>query len=176
MQNRYGVIGPETFKIDIEHLIYHFSRLFCHELYLNMSEKALLMFNKNSVQFSRSVESDSCNPMDCNTPGFPVHHQLPDLAQTRAHWVGDAIWPSHPLSSPSSPAFNLSQHQCLFQWVSSSRQVAKVLEFQLPASVFPMNFRDWFPLGWTGLISLQSKRLSRVFSNNTGQKHQFFGA
>ena len=72
-----------------------------------------------------------CNPMDCSTPGFLVHHQLPELAQTHVHWVGDAIQPSHPQLSPSPPAFNLSQHQGLFQGVSFSHQVAKVLKFQL---------------------------------------------
>ena len=72
-----------------------------------------------------------CNPMDCSTPGLPVHHQLPEFTQTHADWVGDAIQPSHPLSSPSSPAPNPSQHQGLFQWVGSLHQVAKVLEFQL---------------------------------------------
>ena len=72
-----------------------------------------------------------CDPTDCNTPGFPVHHQLPEFIQTHIHWVSDAIQPSHPLRSPSPPAFNHSQHQGLFKWVSSSRQVAKVLEFQL---------------------------------------------
>ena len=76
----------------------------------------------------------------------------------------------------SPPAFSLSQHQGLSQWVSSSYQVAKVLELQLPTSVLPMNTQDWFPLGLTGLISLQSKGLSRVFSNTTVQKHQFFSA
>ena len=69
--------------------------------------------------------------MDCSTPGFPVHHQLPEPTQTHVHWVGDAIQPSHPLSSPSPPVFNLSQHQGLFQWVGSSHQLAQVLEFQL---------------------------------------------
>ena len=72
-----------------------------------------------------------CDPMNSSTPGLPVHHQLPESTQTHVHWVGDAIQPSHPLSSPSPPALNLSQHQGLFQWVSSSHQVAKVLEFQL---------------------------------------------
>ena len=71
-----------------------------------------------------------CNPMDCSTPGLPVHHQLPEFTQTYVHRVGDAIQQSHPLPSPSPPTFNLSQHQGLFQWVSSSHQVAKVLEFQ----------------------------------------------
>ena len=109
--------------------------------------------------------------MDCSMPGLPLHHWLPELVQTHVHRVGDASQPSHPLLPPS-PAFNLSQHQGLFQWVSSSHQVAKVLEFELhSASVLPMNIQDWFPLGWTGLISLQSKGLSRVFSNTTVQKH-----
>ena len=111
-----------------------------------------------------------CDPMNCSMPGFPVHHQLPELTQTHVHRVGDTIQQSNPLSSPSPPAFNLFQHQGLFQWVSSSHQVAKVLEFHLP-----MNIQDWFPLGWTGWISLQSRGLSRVFSNTTVQKHQFFG-
>ena len=71
-----------------------------------------------------------CDTMDCSTPGLPVHCQLSELAQTHVHWVSDAIQPSHPLSSPSSPVFNLSQHQGFFQWVSSSHQVAKILEFQ----------------------------------------------
>ena len=246
-------------------------------------------------------------PMDCSMPGFPVHHQLLEIAQTHVHWVGDAIQPSHPLSFPSPPAFNPSQDQGLFQGVSSSHEVAKVLKFQLqhqsckwifrndflydglvwspcsprdsqlfsptpqfksinaferwsesvsqfshsvmsdslqphelqhtrppcpsptpriypnscplslwchpiisssvvpfsscpqsfPASgsfqmsqlfasggqsigvsastsVLLMNTQDWSPLGWTGWISLQSKRLSSVFSNTTVQKHQFF--
>ena len=82
--------------------------------------------------------------------------------------------PSHALSSPSPPAFNLSQHQGLFQWASYSNQAPKVLTAS--ASVLPMNIQDWFPWGLTGLISLQSKGLSRVFSNTTVQKHQFFSA
>ena len=106
-------------------------------------------------------------PMDCSTPGLPVHHQFLDFTQTHVPWVGDAIQPFHPLSSPSPPAFNLSQHQGLFKWVTSSHQVAKVLEFSTLASVLPMNIQDWLPFGWTGLISLQSKGLSRVFSNTT---------
>ena len=95
-----------------------------------------------SVQFSSVAQScpTLCDPMDCSTPGFPVHHQLPELAQTHVHRVGDAIQPSHPLLSPS-PAFNLSQHQGLFQRVSSSLQVAKVLEFQLQHQTFQRIFR-----------------------------------
>jgi len=83
----------------------------------------------SSVQFSCSVVSDSLWPHDHSTPGLPVHHQLPEFTQTHVHWAGDAIQPSHPLSSPSLPAPNPSQHQTLFQWVNSSHEVAKVLEF-----------------------------------------------
>ena len=72
-----------------------------------------------------------CDPMNRNTPGLPVHHHLLEFTQTHVHWVSDAIQPSHPLSSPSPPAPNPSQHQGLFQWVNSSHEVAKVLEFQL---------------------------------------------
>ena len=82
-----------------------------------------------------------CDPMDWSTPGLPVHHQLPEFTQTHVHWVSDAIQPSHPLSSPSLPAFNLSQHQDLFRWVGSSHQVAKVLEFQLQHQSFHWTFR-----------------------------------
>ena len=73
------------------------------------------------------------DPMNCSTPDLPVHHQLPEFTQTHIHLVGDAIQPSHPLSSPSPPAPNPSQHQGLFQWVNSSREVAKVLAFKLQA-------------------------------------------
>ena len=85
-----------------------------------------------------------CDPMDCSTPDFPVHHQLPEPTQTHVSWVGDAIQPSHPLSSPSPPAFSLSQHQGLFQWVSSPHQVAKVLEFQLQHQSLQYIFRTDF--------------------------------
>ena len=109
--------------------------------------------------------------MDCSTSGLPVHDRPPELAQIHVYWVGDAIQPSHPLPSLSPPAFNLSQHQGLFQWVSSSHLVAKVLEFQHG----PFNeYSGLTSFGLTGLISLQSKGLSRVFSNTTVQKCQFF--
>ena len=131
-----------------------------------------------SVQFSSVTQSclTLCNPMNRSTPGLPVHHQLPEFIQTHAHQVSDAIQPSHPLSSPSPPAPNPAQHQSLFQWVNSSHEVAKVLEFQLQQQFFQWIFRTNFPLGWTGWISWQSKGLSRVFSNTTVQNHQFFGA
>ena len=98
------------------------------------------------TRFSHSVTQSCltlCNPMDRSTPGLPVHHQLPEFTQT-LHWVGDAIQPSHPLSSPSPPAFNLSQYQGLFQWVSSLHQVAKILEFQLQHQSFQWIFKTDF--------------------------------
>ena len=108
-----------------------------------------LHFSREWYQFSSVAQlcPTLCDPMDCSTPGLRVHHQLPEPAQTHVHRVGDAIQPSHPLSSPSPPAFSLSQHRGLFQGVISSRQVAKVLELQLQkkkgtsasASVLPKN-------------------------------------
>ena len=104
------------------------------------------------------------DPMDCSTPAFPVYHQLPVLTQTHLYRVGNAIQLSH-LSSPSLPAFNLSQHQDLFpkrQFFTSGGQSIGVSAW---ASILPISTQDWFPLGWTGWISLQSKGLSRNFSN-----------
>ena len=108
-----------------------------------------------STQFSSVTQfcPTLCDPMNFSTPGFPVHHQLLELTQTHVHQVGDAIQPSHPLSSPSPPAFNLSQHQGIFQWVSSLHQVIKLLELQLQHQSFQRIFK--------GL----SKGLSRVFPN-----------
>ena len=136
-----------------------------------------ILICKSSFQFSSVAQSclTVCDPMNHSTPGLPIHHQLLESTQTHVHWVNDAIQPSHPLSSHSPPALNLSQHQGLFKWLSSSHQVAKVLGFSASTSVLPMNTQDQSPLGWTGWISLQSKGLSRVFSNTTVQKHQFFG-
>ena len=100
----------------------------------------------NSVQFSSVAQSclTLWDSMDCSTPGFPVHHQLPELTQTHVHRVSDAIQPSHPLSSPFPPALNLSQHQGLFRWVSFSHQVAKVLEVQLQHQSFQWIFSTDF--------------------------------
>ena len=133
-------------------------------------------YDKDSVQFSSVTQScpTLCDPMNHSMPGLPVHHQLPESTQTHVHWVSDVIQPSHSLLSPSPPALNLSQHQGLFQWVSSSHPSGgQSIGVSASASVLPMNIQDWSPLGWTGWISLQSKRLSRVFSNTTVQKHQF---
>ena len=111
-----------------------------------------------NLQFSSVTQSCStlCDPMDCSTPGLPVHHQLQEFTQTHVHWVGDAVQPSHPLSSPSPPTFNLSQHQGLFKWISSSHQVAKVLEFHL----HHQSFREYsgllsFKMDWLDLLAVQ---------------------
>ena len=114
------------------------------------------------------------NPMDCSMPSFPGLQYLSEFAETHVHWVGDAFQPFHPCH-PFSSCPQFSQHQWIVQWVSSSHQVVKVLGVSASASVIPMNIQCWFPLGLTGLISLISKRLSRVFSNTTVPKHQFFG-
>ena len=103
------------------------------------SERAGLKLNTQKTKIMASCPTP-CDPMNRSTPGLPVHHQLPEFTQTHVHWVGDAIQPSHPLSSPSLPALNLSQHRGLLTWVSSSHQVAKVLEFQLQHQSF-----QWTP-------------------------------
>ena len=120
------------------------------------------------IQFSRSAVR-ICNPMDCSTPGFPVHHQLPELSQTYVHWISDVIQPCHPLTSPTPPAFSLSQSQGLFKWVSSSYQVAKVLELQLQHQSFQWIFKTDFILRLTAL-NLQSKEPSRVFYKHQSSK------
>ena len=116
----------------------------------------------SSVQFSSVSQScpTLCDPIDCSTPGLPVHHQLLEFTQTLVHWVGDAIQPSHPLSSPSPSTFNLSQCWGLFKWVSSSHQVAKYWSFSFSIRLSSeysglISFRmDWLDL-------LQSKGLSK---------------
>ena len=116
-----------------------------------------------------------CDPMDYSTAGFPVHHQLPEPTQTHVNCFGDVIQQSQPLLSISLlpsifPSIRVISNELILHvrwpkyWVSAS------------ASVLPKNIQDWSPLGWTGWIALQSKELSRVFSNTTVQKHQFFGA
>ena len=133
------------------------------------------IFNQDQ---SVSLVVQSCptlwDPMDRSTPGLPVHHQH-QLAQTHVYRVSDAIQPSHPLSSPSPPASifpSIRVFSLMSQSFASSHQSIGVSSL---ASVLPMNTQDWFPLGWTGWTSLQSKGLSRVFSKTTVQKHQFFG-
>ena len=111
-----------------------------------------------------------CDPMNHSTPGLPVHYLLPEFTQTHVHLVGDIIQTSHPLSSPSPPAFNLSQHKDLFLsqlfTLGGQNTGASAL-----VSFLPMNIQDWFPLGLTCVIFLQSNGLSRIFSNTTVQKH-----
>ena len=101
------------------------------------------------IQFSSVAQSclTLCNPMDCSMPGLHVHHQHPELAQTHVHWVGDAFQPFNPLLSPSLPALNLSQHQGLFQWVSSSHQVAKVLSHSYSDPIWESYNPKWGFLG-----------------------------
>ena len=124
-----------------------------------------------SVQFTQCCPT-LCDPMDCSTPGLPVHHQLPELTQTHVHRVGDGIQPSRPLFPFSSclQSFPASESFLVSQFISGGQTIG----VSASASVLPMNIQDWFPLGWTGWISLQSKGLSRVFSSTTVQKHQFF--
>ena len=110
--------------------------------------------------------------MNCSMPDSSALHCLPEFAQIHVHWVGDTIRLSHPLPPSSAFAFSLSQHQDLFQWVTSSGQS---IGASASASVLPMNIQGWFPLGLKGLISLLAKRLSRL-SNSTIWKYQFFGA
>ena len=131
----------------------------------------------DQLQFSSVTQScpTLCNPMNHSTPGLPVHHQLPVFTQTHVHRVSDAIQPSHPLSSPSPPVPNSSQHQSLFQWVNSSHEMAKVLEFQL---------QHQSSNGHPGLISLRMDWLDLLAVQGTiksllqhhSKKHQFFGA
>ena len=122
-------------------------------------------------QFSSVTQSclTLCDPMDCSTPGFPVHHQLPEPTQTHVHHVSDAIQPSHPLSSPSPPApqslaasgsFPVSQ---LFAWGGQSIRVSS------SASVLPMNTQDWSPLGWTAWTYLQSKKLKSLLQHHSSK-------
>ena len=126
-----------------------------------------------TVWFSCSVMSDSCNLMDCRTPGLPAHHQLQEHTQTHIRWVGASnhLILCHPFSShlqsfPASGSFSVSQY-----FTSGGQSIG----VSALASVLSMNIQDWFPLQLTDLISLRSKVLSRVFSNTTVQKHQFFG-
>ena len=134
-----------------------------------------MTFEVSSVQFSSVAQSclTLCNLMNHSTPGLPVHHHVPEFTQTHVHRVSDAIQPSHPLSSPSPPAPNPSQHQSfpMSQLFTCGGQSTGV---SASASFLPKKSQGWSASEWTGWISLQSKGLSRVFSNTTVQKHQFF--
>ena len=164
MMNKSWLRGHiQIFKLDLEkawfrgtrnqianiHWIIEKAREFQKNIYYCFTDYAKDFVDHNNLweilQFSSVAQSclTLSDPMDCSTPGFPVHHQLPELAQAHVHRVSDAIQPSY-LSSPSPPAFNLSQLQGLFQWVSSSHQLAKVLEFQLQHQSFQWIFRTDF--------------------------------
>ena len=114
--------------------------------------------------------------MNRSTPGLPVHHQLPEFTQTHVHQIGDAIQPSHPLSALSPPAPQSLPASGSFPMSQLLARGGQSIGVSTSASVLPVNTQDWSPLGWTGWISLQSKGLSRVFSNPTVQNHQFFSA
>ena len=135
------------------------------------------LFNIASHQLSSVAKSypTLCNPMNCSMPGLPVYHQLREFTQIHVHWVGDAIQPSHPLSSPFPPApksLPASESFPMSQLLARDGQSTGVSAL---ASFLPKKSQGWSPLEWTGWISLQSKGLSRVFSNTTFQKHRFFG-
>ena len=120
-----------------------------------------------AVQFSSVQSLRLCDPMDCSMRGLPVHHQLLEFTETHVHWVGDAIQASHPLVVPFSSgpqSFPASESFPMSQFFTSGGQSIGV---SASAPVLPMNIQDWFPLGWTGWISLLSKGPSRVFSNTT---------
>ena len=156
-------------------------------MHRHFTEKDILRANKHMKSCSISLANQFSSVQLLNnvwlfaTPWIAARQASLSITNSRSllkhvHRVSDAIQPSHSLSSPSPLAPNPSQHQGLFQWVNSSHEVAKILEFQLQHLSFQMNTHNWSPLGWTGWISLQSKGLSRVFSNTTVQNHQFFGA
>ena len=130
-----------------------------------------LAFRQDLVQLLSCVQL--CDSTNYSTPGYPVLHCLSEFTQIKGHWVSDIVQPFHLLLPPSPLDLNLSQHQTLLQWVSCSNQVAKVQSIgtSYSASVLAMNIRGWFPLGTTGLISLPSEGLLRVFSSTTIWKY-----
>ena len=129
-----------------------------------------LFYSLSSFQFSSVSQLclTLCDPMNCSTPGLPVHHQLPEFTQTYVHWVDDAIQWSHPLSSPSPPALNPSQNQG-FQMSQLFASGGQSIGVSASAAVLPMNIQDWFPLGWTGWISLQSKGLKSFLQHHSSK-------
>ena len=129
-----------------------------------------------SVQFSSVTQSclTLCNPMDCSTPGFSVHHQLPELNQTHIHRISDAIQPFHPLSFPFFSCLQSFPASGSFPMSQIFASGGQSIGASASASILPLNIQDWFPLEWTYWISLQPERLSRAFSNITVQKHEFF--
>ena len=159
-------------KKSLTHMMEYYAAIRIHKL---SKASCIMKTMQGSVQFSSVAQLclTLCDPMEWSKSGLPVHHQLPEFAQTHVHRVGDAIQPSHPLSSPSPSTFNLSPASGSFQ-ISQSASGGQSIGVSASTSVLPMNIQDGFPLGLTGWISLLSKGLSRVFSNTTVQKHQFF--
>ena len=188
LSNQLGRILSQHTNISNYHDIYFKYLSIFHVNYVSIKLKLAIKKHKilpfavswmdlDGIQFSSVAQSCPalCDPMNRSTPGLPVHHQLPEFTQTHVHQVSDAIQPSHPLSVPfsscsqslpASESFPMSQ---LFAWGGQNIGVSAL------ASVLPKNTQDRSPLEWAGWISLQSKGLSRVFSNTTVQKHQFFG-
>ena len=158
------------------HLCYLVLILFpCSPCFLHSPSSSAITLGGGSIHWITvfsSVQSLNCvrlcDPLDCSTPGIPVHLQILELAQTHVHWVSNAIQPSHSLSSPSPPSFNPASGS--FPWSQLFASSGQRIRVSASASVLPVNIQYWFPLGLTGLISLQSKGLSRVFSNTTVQK------
>ena len=135
-----------------------------------ISERHILILLPLLLLFSYSfVTLTLCNLMNCSTAGFPFLDYLPEFAQTHIHWVNDSIQPSHPLSPPSPPTLNFSQHQGLFQWVGSSHQVVKVLELQLQYQPFQWMFRVYFLYDWPCCprVSQESSPAPQVKSNSS---------
>ena len=168
-----------TILSDTKHTYLSFLKTICLSIHPIQSpnKSRATWYEPGTAQFSSVTQSCPIlwDPMDCSTPGLPVQYPLLELTQTHVHWVGDAIQPSHPLvpfssrlqSFPASGPFPVSQF-----FTSGGHSIG----VSASASGLRMNIQDCSPLGWTGWISLQSKGLSRVFSNTTVQKHQFFGA
>ena len=131
-----------------------------------------------TVQFSSVAQSCPTlwHPMDYSTPGLPVHHQLLEFTQTHVHQAGDAIQPSHHLSTPFPSRLQSFPASGSFQMSQLFASGGQSIGVSASTSVLPMNTQDWSPIEWTGWISLHPKGLSRVFSNTTVQKHQFFRA
>ena len=138
---------------------------------LNLQYRYVLGLEQfSSVQFSSVAQScpTLCHPMDCSTPGYPIHYQLPEFTQTHVHWVSDAIQPSHPLSSPSLlpsifPSIRIFSAESVLCISGQSVGVSS------STSVLPMNIQDWFPLRWTGWISLQSKGLKTLLQHHSSK-------
>ena len=140
----------------------HLGQVFTN--FLSQDLIALKIIEDTPVQFSRSVVSTLCDPMNHSTPDLPVHHQLLESTQTHVHRVGEAIQPSHPLSSPSSPALNLSHHQCLFKWISSEHQVAKYWSFS--CNISPSNEHPGlisFKMDWLDILAVQGRTQCPTF-------------